>query len=189
MIKHLGYTAQIVEDAADLRKCHRLILPGVGSWDTGAAALSAYPFLDDLNELVLIKKKPILGICLGMQLMLSKSDEGLAKGLNWLPGTVRQFDRKIIGDTSLKIPHMGWNKAKISKNFKLNLPKNVPQRFYFVHSYHATDVEPDHVLGTTEYGYEFVSAISNFENIFGVQFHPEKSHKFGMSIFEAFKRV
>jgi len=138
-----------------------------------------------LERKVLEEKTPILGICLGMQLFAQKSEEGILEGLGWIKGEVKKFD---FQDDSLKVPHMGWNTIEIKKqdSFLRELPES--SRFYFVHSYHFVCKNNDNVLATTNYGYDFPSIIRQ-GNIFGVQFHPEKSHKFGMQLLKNFAEL
>jgi imidazole glycerol-phosphate synthase subunit HisH len=178
IIKKVGGEAVISSDNSVISKAEKLILPGVGSFDYGMKNLS--PFIPVLNEMVLNKKIPILGICLGAQLMTKSSEEGNLSGLEW-------FDAKTVRfniPKNYKVPHMGWNHVKVLKTNKLtkNLVKD--SRFYFVHSYHFTS-KSEQIMMKTNYGIEFASALCK-ENIYGVQFHPEKSHKFGMKLMENF---
>lgn len=176
MIKRVGGTCQVIDKPSQLQNTKKIILPGVGSFDHGMRSLSEWR--SSLDEVVLGKKIPVLGICLGMQLMTSKSEEGTQTGLNWLEADVIKFR-----DTSVKIPHMGWNTVLVKKiNHLIEGNEN---RFYFVHSYHVRCANSSDVMTTSIHGYEFVSSFSK-NNIYGVQFHPEKSHKFGMRLMKNF---
>jgi glutamine amidotransferase len=156
----------------------------VGAFDNGMQKINDSGLLDILNEQALVIKKPILGICLGMQLLTQGSEEGNLKGLGWIDAETRKFNfgENIEG---LKIPHMGWNEVGISKDHPLcnNLPK--PSRFYFVHSYYVKCHQIGQELMSCNYGLDFTCAIQQ-DNIMGVQFHPEKSHKFGMEVLKNF---
>jgi glutamine amidotransferase len=184
MLKKIG-TPSIVSGSVDvIQRADKLILPGVGAFDNGMKNISEMGLLPVLNDQVLEKGTPILGICLGMQLLTDKSEEGSLPGLGWIEGrTVRfSFDSQR---KDLKIPHMGWNTVKVRKQGSLFTGMEDTPRFYFVHSYHVTCNRQEDVLGTTEHGYEFSSAISR-GNILGTQFHPEKSHRFGMTLLRNF---
>ncbi|MCH8741623.1 imidazole glycerol phosphate synthase subunit HisH [Patescibacteria group bacterium] len=185
MLKKIGETAVISSDIKDINNADKLILPGVGSFDTGMNNINNSGLLDILNKKVLKEKTPILGICLGMQLFANKSEEGIKRGLGWIGGNVVKFKFK---DNNLKIPHMGWNEIKIKKNDVLF--KNIAEepRFYFVHSYYFFCNDNNDVLATTNYGYDFASVVRK-DNIRGVQFHPEKSHKYGMNLLKNFAQL
>jgi len=190
MLKHIGAKSQIISSVEDVAQADKLILPGVGSWDNGALKLKESGLLDALNQRVLKDKVPILGICLGMQLLLEASEEGSLPGLSWIPGQVRRFSFSSLQNNSrrMRIPHMGWNVVNARQDSLLTREFDGETRFYFVHSYHASDVQEKHKLMTCNYGYEFVSAVHK-ENIWGVQFHPEKSHRFGMKLMKSFAEL
>lgn len=158
-----------------------LILPGVGSFDKGMSNLRQNNLEDLLNETVIIKKKPILGICLGMQLFGNYSDEGSSKGLGWIDMELKKFN--FPENNNLKVPHMGWNTLTSKKNICNKLLTGLEDfnKFYFVHSFYAICNNNEDILASTTYGHEFISAV-NKDNIFGFQFHPEKSHKYGRGI-------
>lgn len=180
MIKKVGYKCIITSDLEEIKTASKLILPGVGSFDNGMKNLADLGMIEVLNQKVLIDKTPILGICLGMQLMTKSSEEGKLSGLGWIDAQTKKFVSDI-----LKIPHMGWNLIKHQKNSHLFDEYTSEKRFYFVHSYCIECFNYEDVLTTTPYTHEFVSSFEK-ENIIGVQFHPEKSHKFGMSLLKNF---
>lgn len=187
MLKKIGYESIISSDPDLIRSASKLILPGVGSFDTGMRNLAERKLIDVLNECAMEKKTPILGICLGMQLMTQSSAEGSLKGLGWFKAKTIRFEFK--NSEKLKIPHMGWNIAHINKEsdvFKNML--NQENRFYFVHSYYVVCEEESDILTTTNYGINFTSAIQR-ANLFATQFHPEKSHKFGMALLRNFMEL
>jgi len=163
-------------------KPDKLILPGVGSFDTAMSRLHEGGWVDELNNFIKNFDNKILGICLGMQLMFNTSEEGKLEGLGWVDGHLRKF---IFQDNKQKIPHMGWNVIDPKKDKKLFKINHSEQRFYFVHSFYAVCVNDDDIAATCNYGHNFTCSIEK-ENIFGVQFHPEKSHRFGKALFKNF---
>lgn len=183
MFKHLGVSVQVSSDVAVIKHADKLILPGVGHFDKAMQNINTLGLSDVIRELALIKKKPILGICLGMQLMCKSSEEGILPGLSLLNAQVIKF--KFDGNLNLKIPHMGWDTIEISKDSEIVEGLNNDSRFYFVHSFYVDCDNNDDVLTFTDYGHKFVSSFQ-VENIVGVQFHPEKSHKFGITLFKNF---
>lgn len=182
MFEYVEGTAEIVGDPAAIRDCRKLVLPGVGAFDAGMAALGNGGWIDPLNQVALERRAPVLGICLGMQLLCRRSEEGEMPGLGWIPADVVRMD--IAGHSKLKIPHMGWAVTTPAKPNPL-IADEGEQRFYYVHKYRAVCDTPDNVLATATYGGEFVSAVHR-DNIWGVQFHPEKSHRFGMALMKNF---
>jgi glutamine amidotransferase len=180
MLKYLNIKSQITSDRDKIWKADKLILSGVGSFDNGIQNLISLGLKDILQEKVLSRKTPILGICLGMQLMSHRSDEGNEIGLDWIDAETERFDSK-----NLPVPHMMWNYVKTVSDSKLLLNLDCDARFYFAHSYFLKCNNPDIVVALTAYGNEFVSVIEQ-ENILGVQFHPEKSHKYGMKLLSNF---
>lgn len=184
MLKRIGVAAEITNDVAVIEKAEKLILPGVGHFNYGMEQLHKSGLVPVLNESVLQKKVPILGICLGVQLLTQSSEEGTAAGLGWIAGKTIAFDKTKL-QANQKIPHMGWSDVSNYQQSKLftNMPDE--PRFYFVHSYHLALENSADVLVTANYGYQFAAGIEH-ENILGVQFHPEKSHKFGMKLLENF---
>jgi glutamine amidotransferase len=184
MFKKIGSESVVSSDKSDIEKADKLVLPGVGRFDQGMMNLRNLELVTVLTDKVIKKKTPILGICLGMQLFMRKSEEGESMGLGWIDAEVVRFkfDDK---ERHLKIPHMGWNLVMIRKKNALFEELFPEPRFYFVHSYHVACRNQEEVLTQTFYGYEFVSSVKK-ENIYGVQFHPEKSHKFGMKLLDNF---
>ena len=178
---------EIINSAKDLNNFDKVVLPGQGSFKQCFQSLnSIHGILDGLRDFVTVKKKPILGICVGMQLFSSFGDEdGGSDGLGWIEGKVKKISLK---DLSLKLPHMGWNNIQISSNSKLLNGINNDSHFYFVHSYSFDVDEKKYVSATTNYSSEIVSAIEK-ENIFGTQFHPEKSQANGIKILENFVKI
>ncbi|MCP4218980.1 MAG: imidazole glycerol phosphate synthase subunit HisH [bacterium] len=186
MFKKIGTEAIISSEAKDIEQAEKLLLPGVGAFDNGMKNLKEMGLQDVLTRKVVREKTPFLGICLGMQLLAQKSEEGVLPGLGWVPGKVVRFHFDD-SHSHLKIPHMGWNTLDIKKEHPLVNELAEENRFYFVHSYHLETEDKAMAIGETEYGYRFVSSIA-MDNILGVQFHPEKSHKFGMQVLSNFSK-
>lgn len=183
MIKKVGGQVALAKTPDDILRAQKLILPGVGSFDFGMKQLDRSGLIPALNEHALGAKKPILGICLGLQLMTQSSEEGVLPGLGWISGRTVKFDSTRL-PSDYKIPHMGWNYCQVKADSVFFEP-TVPVRFYFVHSYHLAEIAPETQLLETEYGYSFTSGILK-ENIVGVQFHPEKSHIYGKQLIRRF---
>ena len=188
MLKKIGVKSIISDKVEDIENADKLILPGVGSFDYGMEQLEKSGLIPVLNKKVIENKTPILGICLGVQLFTKGSDEGQKKGLAWFDAQTVSFDKSKLPE-SYKIPHMGWSEINYNENCKLfkNLHE-LPPRFYFVHSYHIKAKNKSDIIATTTYGYEFVVGLKK-DNIIGVQFHPEKSHKFGMQVLRNFSNI
>lgn len=187
MLKRIGCASVITSDANEIGRASKLILPGVGAFDTGMRNLRALGLTDVLDRKARDERVPVLGICLGMQLFVSSSEEGDLPGLGWIDGRVVKFKTEL-SDRHLKVPHMSWNHIDIVKESKLFADMHEDPRFYFVHSYHVQLNREEDVLATTTYGYPFASALEQ-ENLAGVQFHPEKSHKFGMKLLKNFAEM
>jgi glutamine amidotransferase len=181
MLKRIGQRGILVNHPCKLEPGDRLILPGVGAFDAGMHALVASG-LDCWIRDVASRGNPILGICLGMQLLFEQSEEGTRPGLGLLPGRVIRLSAHGAG---LRLPHMGWNIARPSRDNPILPVAEHDQRFYFVHSYCVSCTDPADSLAQTEYGGTFTSAVGRGK-LFGVQFHPEKSHRFGLSLLERF---
>jgi glutamine amidotransferase len=181
MFKRIGVRAIVTSELSDINVAEKLLLPGVGSFDKAMEAINQSDLRAMLDKKVLEDKVPVLGVCLGMQLLTSGSDEGQQEGFNWIPGRASRFDANL----GLKIPHMGWNVTVPAQQHPLAEGLGDDSRFYFVHSYCVQVENPNHCLFKTIYGQEFASGIQK-GNIYGVQFHPEKSHKFGMKLLKNF---
>lgn len=184
MLKKAGSDSVISNDREAIENATKLILPGVGAFDKAMNNLKDLDLIQLLNRKVLLEKTPVLGICLGMQLMANSSEEGTASGLGWIDAQVKKF--KFPTHIYHKIPHMGWNTVLDTKNnFLFKSMPHKELRYYFVHSYYFEANNKLDVFGETYHGITFAAAI-NKENIYGVQFHPEKSHKFGMQLLKNF---
>ena len=184
MFRKIGIEAVVTADPSGIEKAEKLILPGVGAFDTAMKNIRDLKLLDVLNQKVIADKTPVIGLCLGMQILTESSEEGKMPGLGWIKGKTIRF-RFEESRNDLKIPHMGWNTVEIKNPSPLveELDKN--SHFYFVHSYHIDCKDKEDVTAVTNYGYDFPSVVKK-ENIYGIQFHPEKSHKFGMKLLENF---
>jgi len=187
MMERIGVRAVISSESSTIARADKLILPGVGSFDAGMRNLTERNMIPLLEKRIFNEKIPLLGICLGMQLLSKRSAEGNMPGLGWLDAeTIRfKFDDLAL---NLKIPHMGWNHLNICQRHPLLNDIEAENRFYFVHSYHVVCCDSANVLAQTDYGLSFTSAVVK-ENITGVQFHPEKSHRFGMQLLSNFARM
>jgi len=184
MFEAVDAQAEIVSDPAAALDCRRLVLPGVGAFDAGMGALNR-GWRTALDHIAMERRAPVLGICLGMQLLCRRSEEGQEDGLGWVAADVTRID---VGDSGLKTPHMGWAVVSPIRDNPLIPADEGEQRFYHVHSYRVVCDEPEHVVGTAVYGTEFTSVVQH-GNIFGVQFHPEKSHRFGMALMQRFANL
>jgi len=184
MLKKAGFPSVVTNDPLEIGQADKLILPGVGAFDTGMRNLLEHELIPLLNQKAIVDKVPVLGLCLGAQLITNQSEEGKLPGLGWIDGETVRF-HFANQHQNLKVPHMGWNVLHIRQNHPYldGLPDD--QRFYFVHSYHLICTKPENVIALTTYGYPFASIIGN-ENVVGMQFHPEKSHKFGLTILRNF---
>jgi glutamine amidotransferase len=186
MFKKVGVSAIISSDLDVISKAPKILLPGVGSFDAAMQRIEETGMKEVLNHKALIEKVPVLGICLGMQLLTDFSEEGILPGLGWIAGGAHHFKSSI--DEKYRIPHMGWNLVDIVQENAITQGFQDEVRFYFVHSYYVTVNDQANSMMKTNYGIQFDSAIVK-DNIFGAQFHPEKSHKFGMKIFENFAKI
>jgi glutamine amidotransferase len=183
ILKRIGEESVITSDKDQIAGATKLILPGIGAFDTGMRNLKELDLVGILNEKVLFEKIPVLGICLGMQLLSNGSEEGSIAGLGWINAETIRF--MFINSQEYKIPHMGWNFVKQHK--ESNLFKNMfpDARFYFDHAFYFKANDASDILSSTDYEIEFTSTVER-GNIMGVQFHPEKSHKFGMKLLKNF---
>jgi glutamine amidotransferase len=185
--KRLNIPAKVAKNHNDLEDAQKLILPGVGHFDHAMSELIASGMRPKLDELVLEKKTPIIGICVGMQMMGNYSEEGKLAGLKWIDASIKRFDESKINQVT-RLPHMGWNDvAPIMKHPLFNgLEKNA--LFYFLHSYYFECINQNDVLATAEYGGKFACA-AYYENVYGIQFHPEKSHHYGELLLHNFAKL
>jgi glutamine amidotransferase len=188
MLRRLGFQSVITSDPGAIREADKIILPGVGAFDNGMKNIRAKGLETLLNDKALVERVPVLGICLGMQLLSDGSEEGIEPGLGWVPGKAIKF-RFESGHSALKVPHMGWNDVCVNDESHALVKGFLPEmRFYFVHSYHVVCTNPKDVLMTVDFGGPVVAAVSR-GNIMGTQFHPEKSHKFGMLLLKNFAEM
>lgn len=187
MFKRLGLKATRAKTAADLTGASKIILPGVGAFDHAIQLLNQSGMRPVLETLVMKDKVPVLGICVGMQILATTSEEGHSPGLGWVPGKVCSFSSNE-GSASLPLPHMGWNDVQPKAGSALFAGLESDSRFYFLHSYYFDCVEPSHVAAVASYGVDFSCAVSA-ANVYGVQFHPEKSHHFGAQLLKNFAEL
>lgn len=182
--KNLNISHKIVSDVKDLDGTDKIIIPGVGAFDHAMKSLNNSGMRETLDKMVLDDHLPVIGICVGMQMLARSSEEGVEKGLGWIDGVVKKFDPSKLSEKE-PLPHMGWNNMILKKESRLL--KNLPQepRFYFLHSYYFECENPNDVLSTAKYGEEFACVI-NYRNIYGIQCHPEKSHSNGIQILKNF---
>ncbi len=184
MFKKIGAGAVATRDPDLLRRASRIVLPGVGSFDAGMKNLDLFGLWPILDELVLGQSVPVLGICLGMQLLAESSEEGSLRGLGWISGRVVRF--RFDGENaSLRVPHMGWNLVRSVRPNPVLAGSDEEHWFYFAHSYHLRCRSPEDCVAEATYGLPF-SAVVRRRNVFGVQFHPEKSHRYGMQLLRSF---
>ena len=183
MLKRIGSQSVISSDLEEIKNASKIILPGVGSFDRAINNINEMGIREELENSTIKRKVPTLGICLGMQIMTYGSEEGKLEGLKWIKGRCKKFIEK-----DLRIPHMGWNYTNVI-NENLLIKKNQdPSKFYFVHSYYVDLHSNKDIIFSTEYGENFCSGF-NVDNIYGVQFHPEKSHKFGQNLLQNFIKI
>lgn len=185
MLKKAGATEVLISNRKDdIKQADKLILPGVGHFDYGMKQLNESGLIPTIEKKVHQQKTPILGICLGAQLMTKSSDEASTSGLGWVDGMTVSFDQSLL-EKGYKIPHMGWNTVKVINENLLSHGMTSDSRFYFVHSYHMTMNQSEDVWLTSHYGYDFCAAFHR-DNIYACQFHPEKSHQFGLNLMRNF---
>jgi glutamine amidotransferase len=185
--KRLDIPTKIAKTQKDLIGAEKLILPGVGSFDYAMAQLNASGMRDKLDELVLVDKIPVMGICVGMQMMGNRSDEGALEGLKWIDAAILKFDERLIQQRT-KLPHMGWNDVSPVKEHPLFVGLEQDAIFYFLHSFYFQCENPLDRIAVSEYGLSFSSAV-NKDNIYGIQFHPEKSHQYGEKLLHNFAKL
>ena len=187
-LKRIGCQAEISSDPRLISKAEKIILPGVGHFKNGMLMFKKYGLLEILNHKIHKEKIPILGICLGVQLFTSYSEEGNCDGLDWIDAETVRFKIPERDKVRLKVPHVGWNSVSLTKDSVLFKNIDPTELFYFVHTYHLKCRDNSVVLGNTNYSYEFVSCIEQ-GNIYGVQFHPEKSQDAGSQMFKNFVAI
>jgi imidazole glycerol-phosphate synthase subunit HisH len=185
--KRLKIPHMITGDPVELENADRFILPGVGAFDTTMRYLNNSGIAAILNEQVLIQKKKVLGICVGMQVLADSSEEGALSGLGWIPGRVRKIDAGLLASRA-KLPHMGWNSIMPKDGAPLFDNVDVEHGFYFLHNYYFDAAEKSHVSATVDYGKEMPCALA-YANVYGMQFHPEKSHSNGVVVFQNFAEI
>lgn len=185
--KRLNIPCQVARTKAELTSADKVIVPGVGAFDQTMLLLETSGMLDALNTMVLHDKVPALGVCVGMQVMANRSEEGTCKGLGWIDGEVKQLDASRLMHKP-RLPHLGWNSIVPKKQLPILDNVDGDQGFYFLHSYYFSCAKAEHILATSRYGVEFASAVVS-GNIYGFQFHPEKSHANGITIFKNFAEL
>ncbi|UEQ78725.1 imidazole glycerol phosphate synthase subunit HisH [Chryseobacterium arthrosphaerae] len=185
--KRVDVPVKIAKTKEDLEGAQKLILPGVGHFDHAMTQLNNSGMRDKLDDLVLNHKVPVIGICVGMQMMANNSDEGNMEGLKWIDATVKKFDESKINQVT-RLPHMGWNDVKPIKDIELFKGLEDNSIFYFLHTYYFQCNNAEDIMAVTEYGGEFASA-AHHENKYGIQFHPEKSHHYGEILLHNFAKL
>ncbi|RPG19016.1 MAG: imidazole glycerol phosphate synthase subunit HisH [Pelagibacteraceae bacterium TMED124] len=186
--KSLNIEYRIVKKSEELKDVSKIILPGVGAFDDAMNKFNISGLRDGVEKMILNNKIPLLGVCVGMQMLAESSDEGSEKGLGWINSSVKIFDAKTIKNNT-KLPHMGWNTIDIiSKNEPLFKDLEQESSFYFLHSYYFDCKDKKNIISETEYGNRYTSAVRS-DNIYGVQFHPEKSHKNGITLLNNFSNL
>ncbi|WP_325065420.1 imidazole glycerol phosphate synthase subunit HisH [Parerythrobacter jejuensis] len=186
IFKRLNIPAKNATRADELAGAERIILPGVGAFDRAMERLQESGMREALDEAVIDTKVPVLGVCVGMQMMADRSEEGECAGLGWIPGQVKRFDESSFNHRT-HLPHMGWNDVTPASADGLFVDLPCP-RFYFLHSYHFVPESPEDALAQSTYGIDFTCALRK-GNVFGTQFHPEKSHHWGVSLLANFARI
>jgi imidazole glycerol-phosphate synthase subunit HisH len=185
--RRLGIAVQEARTAEDLATASRIILPGVGAFDWAIMRLEQSGMRPALEDLVCRKSRPVLGICVGMQMLAEHSDEGRLAGLGWIPGEVKRFDSVVEGKRR-QLPHMGWNDVEPLDRSSIFQGLESGMRFYFLHSYYFVPKRPEDVLARTSYGHAYASSV-RCGSVFGVQFHPEKSHQWGIRLLKNFAEI
>ena len=188
MFRRIGVESVVTDSVDNIRAADQLILPGVGAFDAGMERINSSGLRDVLDEKVIQGQTPVLGICLGMQLLCTHSEEGDLPGLGWLDAATVRFSISDVEQPKRKIPHMGWNSVSAATDSPLFAGFEADPRFYFVHSFHVVCEQAEDIAGTVTYGTTVTAAVRK-NHIFGVQFHPEKSHKYGMNLLRSFAGI
>jgi imidazole glycerol-phosphate synthase subunit HisH len=186
MFKRIGADAVLTSDKAAIADAGKILIPGVGSFDSCIQAFNKSGLRDTVEQKAMVEKIPVLGICVGAQMMTRGSEEGSEPGLGWVNADTIRF--QLQAQPSLKVPNMGWNDLQVEQHCILWNHLPAAPRFYFAHSYHFKFDTADFVTASTTYGYKYPVAFQN-QNIYGTQFHPEKSHKYGMKVLENFSAL
>jgi glutamine amidotransferase len=187
IFRKLNIPVKILNKSVDFKDVTKLILPGVGAFDHAMNTFNKSGMREIAEDMVLNQKVPVIGICVGMQMLAHSSDEGKLKGLGWIEGEVKKFDESKIS-FSTHLPHMGWNDIKVTKENRVFFDFPSDPKFYFLHSYYFFCNDEKDSIATSEYGVEFTCAVNN-NSVFGVQFHPEKSHNYGIKLLENFSKL
>ncbi len=187
--KQLNIHVKTVSKESELIDVEKIILPGVGHFDYAMTRFQDSGMVDKINQMVVQQNTPVVGICVGMQMMAKRSDEGVLPGLGWIDAEVKKFDSGItVGHTKLPLPHMGWNDIRSERTTPILTGLENDAQFYFLHSYYFVCNDDKDKIATTNYGVDFTCA-ANHKNIYGVQFHPEKSHKYGIQLLKNFAEL
>lgn len=187
MYKRMNIPYEVIATARGLAGVDKIILPGVGSFDYAMSKLNESGLRENLDQIVLVEKKPVLGVCVGMQMLAQSSDEGELPGLGWVPGNVKKFSLEEPA-VKIRLPHMGWNNFSMSRNTQFLNDLDKDAWFYYLHSYYFVCSDVADELASCDYGVKFSCAV-NRENVYGVQFHPEKSHEFGAKLLRNFAEL
>jgi glutamine amidotransferase len=182
--ERLNIPVSVARTADDLKDTTKIILPGVGAFDHAMSKLNKSGMRETIDKLVLDRQLPVIGICVGMQILAKSSEEGVLPGLGWIDATVKRFDASIL-KSKTQLPHMGWNTISPNNSNPLLVNFSTDSRFYFLHSYYFQCNNQNDTIATTDYGIQYASAV-NSRNIYGVQFHPEKSHQWGIQLLKNF---
>lgn len=185
--KRLNINHIITGDTQVLKNATHLLLPGVGAFDETMKILYSSGLKNFLDEMVLEKQKPVMGICVGMQLLAEGSEEGDLEGFGWIKGFVKKFDANLL-EVKPHLPHLGWNTVELNKPHPIFNNIDYKKGFYFLHSYYFDCSDNNDIIGSTNYGITYASSV-NHKNVFGMQFHPEKSHQNGLNIFSNFSKI
>lgn len=187
MYKRMNISTHVAKEARDLQGASHVIIPGVGAFDHAMKLLQQSGMREPLEKMVLENGVPVLGVCVGMQILAESSDEGIEKGLGWIRGRVRHFGSQAAA-SKLPLPHMGWNDVQCVKDTPLFKNFRKESRAYFLHSYYFECEDPSNAIAIADYGLQFACAVER-QKIYGVQFHPEKSHHWGSLLLKSFAEI